>query len=270
MASGKGSQAVERALALLNLFSGPALSWSLTELSRESGLTISTTHRILKSLLAAELITVDPRTRRYSVGVGAMRLARVILENDTTHRLQIVAQEHLEQLRESSQETVGLHVRVGHSRVCVAELPSPHPIRMATTVGGVQPLHVGAASKALLAWLPAEEWRDLLSGQQLERLTPLTITNLDALEAELAEIRQRGHATSFGESVAGAAAVAAPIFNLQGKPIAVINVTGPLERFDRSAITKTADHLRDACAEISAQLGYLPRGHAADQAPHQS
>ncbi|WDZ83808.1 IclR family transcriptional regulator [Micromonospora cathayae] len=259
MTSENGSQAVDRALALLHLFTGPTPSWTLTELAREAGLTVSTTHRILKSLLAKEFVTVDPRTRRYSVGVEVMRLASTVLENDATHRLQMVAQEPMERLRAASKETVGLHVRIGRSRVCVSELSSPHPIRMATTIGGVQPLHAGAASKALLAWLPAAEWRDLLRDQPLDRLTPLTITALDALDAELAEVRQRGYATSYGESVAGAAALAAPIFGLQGRPMAALNVTGPLERFDRSAIAATVADLRTASAEISAQLGHVAR-----------
>jgi DNA-binding IclR family transcriptional regulator len=142
--------------------------------------------------------------------------------------------------------------------VCIAELSSPHPIRLATTVGGVQALHAGAASKALVAWLPESQREELLSGV-LERLTPLTITDRSVFDRELFEVRQRGYAISQGESVTGASAVSAPIFGMDGSVVAVFNVTGPIDRFDRTAIHSIVPALLEATNMISEQLGYLAR-----------
>jgi len=257
VAAETGTRAVDRALSVLHLFVGTKSSWTLTEVARASGFTVSTAHRLLKALLAHELIALDPQTRAYTLGVEVMRLARGIIDSEDRHRLQVVAHPELERLRDLSGETVGLHVRITRNRVCIAELSSPHALRLASTVGGVQPLHAGAASKALLAWLPDAQRADLLNGD-LPRLTPLTITDAAVFDSELQEIRQRGYAISQGESVAGASAASAPIFGMDGSVVAVINVTGPIDRFDRTAINAIAPDLLNSTKMISEQLGFQP------------
>jgi DNA-binding IclR family transcriptional regulator len=256
VSAGNGSQAVDRALTILHLFAATGTSWSLAELAAETGLPVSTVHRMVKSLAGRELIVVDPRTKRYSVGAEVMRLAQGFLNSDPVARVQALAQPHIESLHASCRETVNLQVNSGTHRICVFELPSTHPIRMVTTVGGVYPLHAGAAGKALLAWLPDADRRRLLSSQPLTPVTSSTISELDVLEADLRETRDRGYAVSYGEVVEGAAALAAPIFGVQRAPVGVINITGPNDRFDAGAIRRTANALRAACTDISVQMGH--------------
>jgi hypothetical protein len=100
---------VDRALDLLHLFVGPSNSWTLTEIARQSELTVSTAYRLLKTLLAHELIGFDSETRLYTIDVEAIRLARSLIEDEDRYRLQFPAHRELERLRELSGETVGLH-----------------------------------------------------------------------------------------------------------------------------------------------------------------
>ena len=164
-------------------------------------------------------------------------------------------------------ETVNLQVNSGTHRICVFELPSSHPIRMVTTVGGVYPLHA-RARRARPCWpgCPTHIGRRLLSSQPLTPVTSSTISEFDVLEADLRETRDRGYAVSYGEVVEGAAAPAAPIFGVQRVPVGVINITaGPNDRFDAGAIRRTANALRAACADISVQMGHATQRRSVDR-----
>ena len=77
--SERGSQAIHRTLRILECFTLASPTVSLTELTRQTGLTMSTAHRIVKALQRTEFLTQDPLTNRYALGPEVMRLARVIM-----------------------------------------------------------------------------------------------------------------------------------------------------------------------------------------------
>ncbi len=253
-----GSQAISRAIGLLELFTVDEPSWSHSEIAAASGLTASTSHRLLRALLAHELVILDDR-KRYSLGPAVMRMAHVILSSGDVGAIQSAAQPHLAVLRDHTGETVGLHVRVGRERVCVAELESRQPIRMASTVGIVLPLYAGAASKAILAYLGSDQRSEILLAADRAPLTRHTITDLDALAVELDRTRARGYAMSFGESVEGASALAAPIFGASGEAVACINVTGPEDRWGEAEMQVALPALLESTAAISRAIGYAKR-----------
>ena len=87
------------------------------------------------------------------------------------------------------------------------------------------------------------------------QVTEKTITNSDQLRSELAEIRQRGFASSFGERQAGAASIAAPVFDHTGAPAAVISICGPADRF-KDEIDDCVPLLLAATARVSRRLGF--------------
>jgi IclR family transcriptional regulator, acetate operon repressor len=127
---------------------------------------------------------------------------------------------------------------------------------MVVQLGRPFPLHTGASSKAMLAFLPAAERAEYLTTHDLVRLTTATLTEPDALSAQLEQVRERGYASSFGERDASAGSVAAPIFDRDGHLAAVISVSGPLERF-RDESEQAAALLLTATQGLSHQLGYV-------------
>jgi DNA-binding IclR family transcriptional regulator len=74
--------------------------------------------------------------------------------------------------------------------------------------------------------------------------------------AELGEIAEKGYATSFGEVVEGAAALAAPVLDANRHPITAINITGPALRFSATKMEGAIAILLDSVAEIEGQLGH--------------
>lgn len=256
-----GSQTVDRALQILECFTLERPSLTLTELSELTGLTVPTTHRLLKALECRNFLLIDERTKRYSLGSGAMRLAGVIMQRDD---LQAVVLPHLERLRAISEETTALYWYVDGARVCVLELVSRHFIRMSSGTGRRYPLYAGASGKAILAFLPNSTINDILDKAEREGVGPLINRSREAMMSELREIRSRGYATSYAEVVAHAAAVAAPIIDASGHPIAAINVTGPERRFDDQHIQALTGTLVDTVKTVETQMGYIRPEPTAD------
>jgi len=249
---------VERAMDVLMHFvetSAPTLG--VTELAEALGMSKAAVHRILSSLRGRHLIALDPVSRRYSLGIGAMRLGLAYLDKLDIRR--IIAPE-LMTLSQRTDETATLSLRAGWTRIYADQVTPAREVIMSVSLGVPYPLHAGGSSKAFLAFLTEEEIEAYLSEVRLEFLTDRTIGDVPRLREELAEIRERGWAQSFGERMSGAASVAAPVFDHHGRPVVVVSVCGPMERF-RVEVDACVEALLDSTQKLSAQMGWIaPEG----------
>ena len=108
--------------------------------------------------------------------------------------------------------------------------------------------------KAFLAYLPADEIEHYLA-QSLPKVTRSTVTDRRALAKELEAIVARGWARSKEERQTGAASVAAPVLDRDGRPVAVLSVCGPADRFGPEA-EACAERLLESTRKLSTRLGY--------------
>lgn len=256
----RGAQAIHRALTILEVFSTVNPSVSLTEISEFAGLTVPTAHRMVRALQSRGYVTHDPITGHYSLGPSVMKLAQVLLLRSEQDQLLTLSMPHLEALRDLTDETVSLHVAVGSSRVCIAEFVSHQVVKMAMGVGRVFPIFAGAAGKALLSGMDDEVLDEIL-GSETKLVLPgsSTTITLPRLKRELMSVREDHYATSDGETVAGAAAIAAPVFGPRGVE-AAINIAGPATRWTRAAMNTAVPKLLETAATISEHLGYRHPG----------
>lgn len=237
--------AVDRALAVLCTFSRDRPALGVTEISERLHLTKSTVHRLLQALLLRGLVAQDPHKRQYTLGYRVLALAQAVPGEAT---LRHICRPHMTWLQSVTGETVALYVVAGDVRLCLDEIESPQMLRMSAGIGRCFPLHRGAASKALLAAEPAESatWR-----RAVARLTPAEVA---ALETELAQVRAHGYAESAGETVHGAASVAAPVRMPGGEVVAALSVAGPAARFGDEAVRRHAAMLLEATGRIARDL----------------
>ena len=229
----------------------------LTDISQRLGLHKSTTHRLLSLLKKKRLITADTASQLYSLGPGVVELAWIILRQQD---LRTVCAPYLERLRQATNETVSLYIRMGDRRVCIEELESDQEIKYSQTLGLATPLHVGAPGKVLLAFLSPAELEAILATLPLTALTARTITDRVQLLEELTVVRQRGYAMSEGERSPWTSAVAAPIWDWSGKLIATLSVLGPSQRLTRETLPALGQQVQQVALEISTALGYRPQG----------
>lgn len=214
----------------------------------------STTHRMLKTLQAAEFVIQDPISLRYSLGPFVHYLADY--SNQHHHELIFSALPEMEKLRNNTGETIVLAVRIGLRRMYIEELPSFQPLKYATGKGYAPPIYAGATGKVLLSQMPPAELLRLIDPIKLEKVGPNTITDHDVLLKELEKIRHDGYAVSSSELVAGAASVAVPIHNYS--QLAAICALGPESRM----MNRTDDiltELRKAVTVIEKAFAKSPR-----------
>lgn len=244
-----GAKTVGRAVQILGCFTTRTPSLTLTQVSRQVGLSLPTTHRLLRTLQSYDLVALDAATRRYGLGPGLIRLAQPILRQDGALALAAPILDHLCHL---TRETVAVWWLVGQERVCVFEVISPEPIHMASGVGQTYPLYAGAGGKALLAYMSQGELDSVL--HQLEVTQAIGVQRAE-LNGELDRVRRNGYATSLEEIVPGAASVSAALRSPLGRPLAAINVTGPVARFTPERMDEVATSLLAAVSAISERLG---------------
>ncbi|TYB64287.1 IclR family transcriptional regulator [Nonomuraea sp. PA05] len=244
---------VERAADVLVLFADPAArTLGVTEIAERLELSKAAVHRILASLRLRGLIDLDEQSRRYSLGLTAMRLGLAYLDRLDLRRL---AAPELVALSTALSETATLSIRTGYARVYVDQATPSREVIMAVTLGVPYPLHAGASSRAFLAYLAEEEIDDYFATQPLTRLTERTPVEEAALRRELAAVRRRGYARSQAERQPGSASVAAPVLDHHGRPAGVISVCGPLERF-RAQEKRCAAALLETTRQLSARMGH--------------
>ena len=246
-------RSVERAIRILKSFSAEEPELGVGELSRRLGLPKSTVFRLLNTLEAGGLVSRNPETGRYRLGVDLIGLA----DSVTTYtNLRHVARPHLRRLANALQETVSLSVIDRSEAVNVEQFVPPGRLIMRVGwVGRRMPVHAVAAGRAIIAFWPAEKAAQILDGE-LEALTPHTITDPQHLYTELAHIRERGYATAFEELEEGLNALAAPVRNHEGEVIASISVSGPAYRLTRERIHEVAAQVIETAREISREMGY--------------
>lgn len=258
--TGKSIATVDRATDVLTLFTrANERTLGVTQIAQELGLSKAVVHRLLTTLVAKDYVQFDPASRRYGLGPAVLALGLTYLDHIDIRRL---ARQVMQDLSDATNETSTLSIRSGWTRVYVDQVTPRREVKMSVQLGRPFPLHAGGSSKAFLAFLGADEREEYLTQRPLDVLTDATITNVRRLHKELTEIHERGYATSFGERQAGAASVAAPVFDHGGQPVAVISVCGPIERF-APHIDEVAKRLLRGTDEVSHQLGYAV-GRAAD------
>jgi len=245
---------VERAAdILLHLANTRGPDFGITELSEELGMSKAAIHRVLASLRSRGLVDLDERTRRYSLGVGALRLGLAYLDRIDVRRM---GRPTLEQLSARTNETATLSVLLGgRERIYVDQVTPDREVIMSVSLGEPYPLHAGASGRTFLAFLPEEQGETYLNEVPLDALTASTIIDADTLRKTLAEIRTQGWARSSGERKSGAASVAAPVRSHDGYPIAVISVCGPAERLAEE-FEGCRDALLHAARTMSRQFGW--------------
>ncbi len=249
-ASGRGIASVERAGDVLFHLARGRDSRGVTAIASDMGISKAVVHRILMSLLQRDLVAVDANTRLYSLGPGVLKLAAAYRSQLD---IRVLALDVMRDLVDATQETSTLSVLHDGRRVYVDQVTPSREVKMTVDVGASFPLHAGASSKAFLAWLPAEGRRRCLESP-LERLTAATIVNARLLRRELSMIREQGFAVSLGERQHGAGSVAAPLLDEHLRPVAVLSVCGPLQRF-KAEVASVAAEVVAATRTLSRKLG---------------
>lgn len=236
-------QSVDRTFALLDALALRGGRASLGDLVADTGLAAATVHRLCGTLAESGHLRRDAR-RDYLLGP---RLQRV---GDAARRATLEwAEPVLRAIVAGTGETANMAVREGDGAVYLAQVPSPHSMRMFTEVGRRVEVHCTAVGKALVAGDDDDEVRAMLGRAGMRRYTSTTIVRPDALIAELDRIRRSGFATDESEQEEGVRCVAICVG--EGAASFAVSASGPEARFTSDRRDAAVGILRAAVAGLN-------------------
>jgi len=230
VAEGSFARSALRLVALMEALAKSEEGVSLAELSTTVAAPKSSLLGILRSMVAMGYM--EHAHGLYRLGPKSFRLAADIL---AVRRFPNLVRPILQDLAAKSGETVFLVVLDrAAQRVTYADIiDSGNPVRYTVPTGTTRPLYVSSGGQMLLAYQEPAFIDAYIRSTGLEPLTPRTITDPRELRDRLATIRREGFSISLGETVPGAAGIAAPIFNADGSVTAGLLIGAPIDRFEQ-------------------------------------
>ncbi len=244
--AGSGVQSVERVFELLELITDAGGEVTLSELSSSTDLPLPTIHRLLRTLVSRGYARQLPN-RRYALGPRLIRLGE-----GANKQLGALAMPQLKDLVHRLGETSNMAVLDADMVVYIAQVPSPHSMRMFTEVGRRAHTHDTGVGKAMLAQLSDDAVRGIITRAGMPTHTDKSIDNIDDLLTELNKIRERGYSIDEQEQELGVRcfAMAAP----DAPTATAISVSGPVSRVDDDFADRAVPVLRDAAKAVSEEL----------------
>lgn len=244
-ADSSGVKSARRALALVETLATHDVWMSLGELHDRTGFPRSSLHGLLRTLLDAGWLELDPGTSRYRLGIRALVCGTAYLDRDAVVPY---VTEALERIREETQFTAHFARRDGVRVVYLETREARRSTHLVSRVGRSLPAHATALGKALLAELTTDEI-DALLPAELPALTPRTITSREALHAECERARELGYASEKEEGTAGVRCVAAVIpYRIPGTD--AISCSLPMEQADDEEARRVGEFLAETAADL--------------------
>ena len=214
-----GIQVISRAAAILRALQGENGGLSLAQIAERVGLPRSTVQRIVTALSDERLLMTASPNGRVRLGPGLLALAA-----DSRLDVAEIAHPFLKELSQKTGETVDLSVLRRDYLIFLDQVVGDQRLRAVSAVGEAFPLTSTANGKAVLAMLDDDAVRTIVSRNPTPRLS------MEALAAELAEVRRTGLAYDREEHTAGISAVGVAFADVLGSLYAV-SVPVPTHRF---------------------------------------
>jgi DNA-binding IclR family transcriptional regulator len=247
---------VAESMHLLHSFAAPPFRFTLTELSVLTGLSKNKTFRLLQTLVQSGVVRQEADTKRYTLGLPVLRL---VSAGQAGNELLLAARDTLDWLQDTVGERVNLGARDDEDQaLCIDTRESARRIQISARIGVRFPLHVGAIPKVLLAFSDDATIAGYLArNEPLRRFSPRTACTADELWAEMRAIRRTGVSVSDEDLDEGACAIAAPIYDRNGKVVAGVSIAAPVTRFGPAERNRYREVIVEAGARVSRNLGFV-------------
>lgn len=242
-------QVIERLFALMDVLASREEAISLKEISEKTGLHPSTAHRILNDLAIGRFVD-RPQPGNYRLGMRLLELGNLV-----KNRLNVrdAALGPMHELHRITQQPVNLSMRQGDEIVYIERAYSERSgMQVIRAIGGHAPLHLTSVGKLFLAADDPQKVRAYAARTGLSGHTKNSLTQLPALERELAKVRRDTYANDNEELELGVRCMASGIYDDQGKLVAGLSISAPTGRLDEAWLSK----LKATTREISENLGF--------------
>lgn len=249
----KPVQSVERTLRILELMAEHGQPLTLSEISNDLNLKISTVHRLLKTLIICGFAQQDSYSGKYLLGIKNFNIGYTALYSLDIRNL---ARPFLHKLVAKYHETASIGILDQGDLIYIDQVESEKMVKMLARLGSRLPAHAHAMGKVLLAALSEAELEAFLKNRKLEKFTEKTITSPEQLKKELYIIRRQSYALDLEETEVGIRCVAAAIYNHLGNATAALGISAPSSRISAEYLHELAAAVKQTARDISVRLGY--------------
>lgn len=258
----KKNQSVGKVFRIIERMAERRGAMRLQDIAADAGVPASTALRFVTTLVEQGYAVQDGETLKYSL---TFKLCRVAEQIRAGHQLVDIVHGELEGLTRRCGESSCLAVADGLEVVYIDVFEgADSTLRTLQRIGKRAPLHSTGVGKSLLLNYSRQELEQMAARSGLPRLTPHTITSLEALADELERVRGRGFAMDDEECEEGVRCVAAPVRDYTGSVVCSISVSGPVHRMGERRIEEISAAVRETAARLSGRLSFPPQD---DQAP---
>lgn len=243
-----GVRAVTRALDLLIELGAWDRPATLTELARRVDLHPTTALRLLDSLRSRGFVH-QTANRAYVLGAQNFELGSAYLRNVSVWSQ---ANQLADELAATTGETASVGVLDAGQILYIAIARGQQDMGIASAPGTRHPAYCTSLGKAILADLPGEQVLEILRKDPPVRLTPSTLTNVAALQRDLALTRRRGFSVDNEERTPGVVCIGAAVRDHKGDPVGALSISGPAERMRQAGIDKLGHVVSDTAGSFLA------------------
>jgi IclR family acetate operon transcriptional repressor len=251
----KGDQntikSLDRALEVLVKL-GEMQGATLSEISSELAESPATVYRILVTFQGRGFVDFDERDQVWNIGPASF-----ITGSHFLRRTSLVerARPIMRHLMEATGETANLGIERDGKVLFLGQVETHATIRAFFPPGTEGAMHSSGIGKALLSRMDDTRQRQVLAAGKLEQFTPHTLTDPEAMIADLRSARARGYAFDGEERNIGMRCIAAPVFNVYGEAVAGISVSGPTARITDDRIDALARDVIEAAQRLTTAIG---------------
>lgn len=241
--------ALSTGLGVLRYLIAAGTPVGVTRVARDLNLHSSTCFNLLKTLVHEGLVTFDDRTKTYAVGLGLVELAKGALEQASIVRM---LRPHLEAIATDYRVTATLWQRTRQERVVLVDLAeNSAAIRVHMSIGQRLPMYIAALGRCMAAYssLPDEQLKE-----RIDALRWGDPPSFDEYRAQVRKVREIGYAVDDGNYVKGVTTISAPIVDASSEAVMAISAVGFSAQFDKAAIRRLGEDLRQRTSEVSRAL----------------
>jgi IclR family KDG regulon transcriptional repressor len=249
-------RALDRGLDILETFTVKEPELDLGTICERANLPKSTVFKILSVLENRGYVRKNPVSGSYRIGFQAFNVGNHYLAGLT---LLEVVHPFLKKMANRFPQCAA-HLAIlspTETKIVYLDIISLNTFLVLVPIGSLFHTHSTALGKCLLAGLSDKELDRRLTKIEMPKLTPRTITNLQAFRAHLGLVRSQGYAMDDEETAPGSLCIGVPVRDRRGATVAAISVSHVKEALTDDVSTIIAE-MRQVAEEVSQLMGYVP------------
>ncbi len=244
-------KSLDRALEVLVAL-GDMGGGTLSEIAGALDQSPATVYRVLTTFQGRGFADFDEQSQVWNIGAAAFLTGSQFLRRTS---LAERARPIMRDLMEATGETANLGIERDGKVLFLGQVETNATIRAFFPPGTASAMHSSGIGKALLSRMDDTRQRQVLAAGKLEQFTPHTLTDPEAMIADLLATKARGYAIDAEERNLGMRCIAAPVYNVYGEAVAGISVSGPTTRITQDRIPELAHSVMDAAEQLTRAIG---------------